>query len=170
MLTLSSSWLERWEQLCFCTFRGIHSVLNYFSLDLQRVQLLSWHSQCFQIDVKACKVFLNCFSWHSKCAQLLFMAFTVHTQLLFRPCGASVLSGLSPTMPTSTLATGTIHQTNCSIALKQPFIQIIKGMRSILKAFSPMFRSKHGGWRVHKSKPSTMPDNPNYPKKVFFSQ
>merc|ERR1719278_718871 len=25
--------------------------------------------------------------------------------------------------------------------------------------------SKHGGWRVHTSKPSTMPDNPNYPKK-----
>merc|ERR1719458_1609922 len=25
--------------------------------------------------------------------------------------------------------------------------------------------SKHGGWRVHESKPPTMPDNPNYPKK-----
>jgi hypothetical protein len=25
--------------------------------------------------------------------------------------------------------------------------------------------SKHGGWRVHESKPPTMPDNPSYPKK-----
>ena len=30
-----------------------------------------------------------------------------------------------------------------------------------------LVRSKHGGWRMHESKPATMPDNPNYPKKVL---
>ena len=33
-----------------------------------------------------------------------------------------------------------------------------------------MVRSKHGGWRVHESKPPTMPDNPSYPKKVLIGQ
>ena len=32
-----------------------------------------------------------------------------------------------------------------------------------------MGRSKHGGWRVHESKPPTMPDNPSYPKKVLIT-
>ena len=30
-----------------------------------------------------------------------------------------------------------------------------------------MFRAHHGGWKVHTSKPPTMPDNVNYPKKVW---
>ena len=30
----------------------------------------------------------------------------------------------------------------------------------------PMTRAHHGGWKMHTSKPPTMPDNASYPKKV----
>ena len=75
--------------------------------------------------------------------------------LLDRLFGAWELPGRSPIMPITTLEAGKVDKKTICRDKKSDEVQW------------SIFRAHHGGWKVHTSKPPTMPDNANYPKKVW---
>ena len=77
------------------------------------------------------------------------------TPLLYRLFGAWELPGRSLIMPITTLEAGKVDKKTICRDKKLDEVQW------------SIFRAHHGGWKVHTSKPPTMPDNANYPKKVW---
>ena len=60
---------------------------------------------------------------------------------------------------------GSWYNYNIHLLLKMLYIEEKRLINRRINLL-PMTRAHHGGWKMHTSKPPTMPDNASYPKKV----
>ena len=134
-------------------FENVKTIL----ISVQSPATCPWAEACQHCQVSRWKgKQLNC---------CLLLSFASHLSLKFRHCGALEQCGQSPTMPTTTLAAGTITiYISCS-TVNMLYIEENPTIDRRINLL-PMTRAHHGGWKMHTSKPPTMPDNSSYPKKV----
>ena len=117
------------------------SMLTLWSSWLERLVSYS-HTSCHLIE-NPCR--------------LLSSPFSRSSPLPYRLFGALELPGRSPIMRITTREAGKVDKKTICRDKKLDEVQW------------SIFRAHHGGWKVHTSKPPTMPDNANYPKKVWVT-